>query len=122
MTDLDPTTPLEQAVTDWYTENAEEGYGSCLEQLTQHGCVSGMVSDLIYYRDTTAFYLKHKKEIWALLDQLLDDTGLERTQDLLRDWDRSDRWAEETTNQNLLAWFGFEETARRLAANAGMDI
>jgi hypothetical protein len=119
---LNPTTPLEHAVNDWYKEKAEDGYTDCLADLAQQGCQSGMVSDLIYYRDTTAFYLKHKKEIWRLLDELLDDTGLERTQDLLRDWDGSDRWAEETPNQNLLAWFGFEETARNLAGAAGIDI
>ena len=109
-----PTTPLETAVHDWYQSEVEDGYTTAIDDLLKHGCQSGMVSELIYYKDTTAFYREHKKEIWRLLDELLDDTGLERTQDLLRDWDGSDRWAEETPNQNLLAWFGFEETARRM--------
>jgi hypothetical protein len=137
MLNLNPTTPLEEAVADWYTANAEEGYTSCLEQLAQHGCASGKVSGLIYYRDTTMFFLKHQKEIWALINQLLDDfTGRERTRwDLLRDyemheygmimskllngWVQEDPYAMEIYNRNLLAWFGFEETAQRLAASAG---
>jgi hypothetical protein len=107
-------TSLETTVQNWIDHQKEEGYTSALSDLMEHGCQSGMVSGLIYYTDTTAFYQEHKEEIWKLLDRLLDDTGLERTQDLLRDWDGSDRWAKETTNQNLLAWFGFEETARQL--------
>ena len=107
-------TTLQATVQIWINHQTEEGYTSALSDLMEHGCQSGMVSDLIYYTDTTAFYQEHKEEIWKLLDGLLDDTGLERTQDLLRDWDGSDSGAEETHNQNLLAWFGFEETARQL--------
>ena len=106
---------LIEAVKTWNNEQLEEGYTGALNDLLQHGCVSGMVSDLIYYRDTCAFYLKHKAEIWAMLDTLLDDCGLDRVQDLLSSWDTSDRWAEDTHNQNLLAWFGFEHAASMLA-------
>jgi len=37
-------------------------------------------------------------------------------------WDKSDPFADDTNNQNLLAWFGFEETARRLADKNGIEI
>ena len=117
MTDLNPTTPLEHAVNDWYQENVEEEYTKCLEDLSQHGCISGMVGGLIYYTDTTAFYLKHQKEIDALAYELADSCGC-RIDELLRGWDTEDPFARETTNQNILAWFGFEETARNLAGAA----
>lgn len=121
MSNLNPTTPLERSVADWYESECEDGYTSAISDLMQNGCVSGMVGHLIYYSDTTAFYRQHKREIWQLLDQMLDECGLERTQDLLSDWDGGDRWAEDTHNQNLLAWFAFEVTAQNLANSAGMD-
>ena len=37
-------------------------------------------------------------------------------------WDGEDIFAEETTNQNLLAWFGFEETARNLAGRNDIEV
>lgn len=32
-------------------------------------------------------------------------------------WDEEDPLAQNTFNQNLLAWFGFEETLREVAMN-----
>ena len=121
MEDLNPTTPLEHAVNDWYQENVEEEYTECLADLAQHGCQSGMVPELIYYTDTTAFYLKHQREIDAMISEYAS-SGLGSPEDFLRDWDTEDPFARETTNQNILAWFGFEETARNLAGAAGLDI
>ena len=109
--------PLQHFVADWIEEDAidyEDGTDGVMRDLNYGGCQSGFVGCLVYYSDTTAFYRKHRKEIWALLDRYLDDFGLERTQDLLHDWDGEDRWAEDTHNQNLLAWFAFEATANEL--------
>ena len=39
---------------------------SFFDDLLQHGCISGMVSSLIYYADTHAFYDKHYEEIEEL--------------------------------------------------------
>jgi len=106
-------TSLETTVQSWIDHQKEEGYTSALSDLMEHGCQSGMVSDLIYYTDTTAFYKEHKKEIQALITELSEAVG-RPVNGLLRGWDKSDPFANETTNQNLLAWFGFEETARQL--------
>ena len=84
-----------------------------LNDVVTHGCISGVVSSLIYYNDTVAFYHKHKEEINDLLNELLQETGLSPNE-LFRDWDNSDPLALDTHNQNLLAWFGYEEAARRL--------
>jgi hypothetical protein len=35
-------------------------------------------------------------------------------------WDKNDPLALDTQNQNLLAWFGFEEMAFKLAGSAGI--
>ena len=80
-----------------------------------HGCQSGMVGFLIWYSDTTAFYKKYKEEINELLYDVQASTGLYGMKDLFgKKWDEEDPLAIEDFNQNLLAWFGFEETLRNI--------
>ena len=119
-------TKLEKAVRTIINEGAtdyEEGVAGYMEDLTQGGCQSGMVSELIYYADTVAFYKKHKDDINTLLYNLLSDTGYKNPEDLFGDkWEKDDPLALEDMNRNLLAWFAFEETARILADRAGVEI
>ena len=83
-----------------------------------HGCVSGIVSELIYYSDTIRFYKRYRYEINALLKELMDGTGLYSMKDLFgKNWDDEDPLILYTHNQNLLAWFGFEETLRNIGLN-----
>lgn len=83
-----------------------------------HGCQSGTVGFLIYYNQTTAFYVKHKEEINTLLYEIMESTGLYSPTELFGDkWDKEDPLAIEDYNQNLLAWFGFEETLRKIGQN-----
>lgn len=83
-----------------------------------HGCQSGIVSELIYYSDTIRFYKQYKQEINDLLYNTMNETGLYAPSELLSDrWDIEDPLAQDTHNQNLLAWFGFEETLRAIAYN-----
>jgi len=80
-----------------------------------HGCQSGMVGFLIWYSDTTAFYKKYIEEINTLLYNVQSSTGLYGMKDLFgKKWDEEDPLAIEDYNQNLLAWFGFEETLRNI--------
>ena len=73
---------------------------SFFNDLLQHGCISGMVSSLIYYADTHAFYDKHYSEIEELRSEYEDSTGesLKINNDL----------------KNYLAWFAFEQVAYQL--------
>ena len=73
--------------------------------LQQHGCISGMISPLIYYTDTHKFYDKHYDEIEELREQYEDNIGesIKIKGDL----------------KNFLAWFAFEETAYQLAIELG---
>jgi len=122
-------TPLERAVKKWVNEQIDPGYPTAdaaafLRDLSSHGCSSGMVGDLIYYTDTIPFFKRHKKEILALAKEQASDYGMSVGQVLegLNGWDKDDPLAEEETNQNLLAWYGFEETARMLANRAGIEL
>lgn len=83
-----------------------------------YGCQSGIVSELIYYSDTVKFYKRYRQEINDLLYDTMNETGLYAPSDLFGDkWDKEDPLAQDICNQNLLAWFGFEETLRKIAYN-----
>ena len=83
-----------------------------------HGCQSGIVGELIYYSDTVRFFKQYRDEINALLYDTMDGTGLYAPSALFGEkWDKEDPLAQDDFNQNLLAWFGFEETLRNIAAN-----
>ncbi len=74
--------------------------------LLKHGCASGMVSSLIYYHDTSAFFEKYYREIDLLRCEYEENIGeqLQIKGDL----------------KNFLAWFAFEETAYHLADELGL--
>lgn len=83
-----------------------------------HGCQSGIVGKLIYYSDTVAFYKRYRTEINELLSETMGSTGLYDLAELFgKRWDKEDPLAHEVYNQNLLAWFGFEETLRNIGYN-----
>ena len=83
-----------------------------------HGCQSGIVGELIYYSDTVRFYKQYRSEISELLYDTMNGTGLYAPSDLFGDkWDKEDPLAQDDFNQNLLAWFGFEETLRNIGYN-----
>lgn len=83
-----------------------------------YGCQSGIVSNLLYHKDTLAFYQRFKQEINSLLYDVMASTGLYSPSSLFGDkWDNEDPLVIETQNQNLLAWFGFEETLRNIGSN-----
>jgi len=105
-------TPLEQEVYNWLTED-DDPRGS-YNDLQQGGCQSCVVGGMIYYTDTVAFYKRHQQEIDALLYELCQNTGSNPRQLFGDKWDDEDPLARDVYNQNLLAWFGFEETAYRL--------
>lgn len=105
---------LKDAVLEWL-EDSEDRERS-LEELCLNGCESGLVGSLVYYSDTIKFFEENKSEINELLMEVIDSTGLP-PHELFKNWDKDDPLAMETSNQNLLAWFGFEETARIMFDN-----
>lgn len=109
---------LKDAVQSWLNDFPPTEREVELEDLLQYGCESGIVGELIYYSDTTAFFEQHCKEISTLLAEMLDNTGYTSPAELFGSkWDSTDPLALDIQNQNLLAWFGFEEAARQLHDN-----
>lgn len=60
---------LEKAVAREALFYENEGIILFFEDLLQHGCISGMVTSLIYYCDTEAFFDKHYHEIMELKEE-----------------------------------------------------
>lgn len=78
------------------------------KDLLQYGCVSGMISALIYYADTHKFYDKYYDEIENLRYENEESTGI--TLQVKGDL------------KNFFAWFAFEETAYQLAIELGLEV
>lgn len=102
---------LEKAVVE--DINSQDEPETYLKDVLQGGCISGTVSCLIYYTDTLAWFKKYRKEIEDLVTQYENDFG--QPIDTLNGWDKEDRWARDTTNQNILAWFSYESICSDIA-------
>ena len=74
--------------------------------LMKYGCISGMISILIYYCDTHQFFMNHYDEIESLRYEYENATGtaLKPIGDLM----------------NWYSWFAFESVARNLAESFGI--
>ena len=119
------TNRLERAALRWLNskgQHYENGAAGAYKDLAYGGCQSGMVSELIYYTDTVKFYKRHRADIHALLKDMLSDVGGSPAELFGDKWDQGDPLASDIYNQNLLAWFGFEEAARNVAARAGIEV
>ncbi|MEQ9263564.1 MAG: hypothetical protein RLP14_10420 [Owenweeksia sp.] len=89
-------------------QDEPEGVIHFFKDLLQYGCISGMVSSLIYYIDTHDFYDRHYDQIERLRHSLENETGIPlHPQGDLKNW---------------YAWMGFEETARQMADDLGLEI
>jgi hypothetical protein len=87
------------------------------------GLQSGIISELIYYSDTTKWYKKYRKEIAKMLMDTMNEMGVDSPSDVFgKNWDTTDPFAEDTQNQNLLAWYSFEETARNISYSLGYEL
>lgn len=77
-----------------------ENIASFFSDLVQHGCQSGIVTSLIYYCDTHAFFDKHYDEIEILRYELEEAFGEPlKPQGDLKNW---------------YAWLAFEETCLKV--------
>lgn len=71
--------------------NEPEERKTYLQDLAQHGAISGMVGGLIYYSETTQFFNEHRDEILAMLHELKEETGLDEKglfSDKWMDWEQ----------------------------------
>ena len=79
-----------------------------INEVLEHGCVSGIVGSLIYYYQTEAFFNKHKNAI--------NDLAHELSEDLYGNPFEIYHNLNGGCSKNNLAWFGFEEVTRTIAS------
>jgi hypothetical protein len=98
--------------------DAEE-CNSYFQDVLNYGCGGGNVGELIYYTDTIKWYNKYRQEINQLIKEMRFD--LDMTVDQLNGFDDDDMMCLEQHNQNLLAWFSYEQTCYNLANELELD-
>ena len=111
-------------VIEWVESRIEDydNIEDIFNDLFTGGCESGIVTDLIYYDDTVAFYNKHEHEIDIFLKEYLEIEdveswdGLQELSDMFPQLDDADTRHMELNNQdkNTLAWASFEHEASLL--------
>lgn len=100
-----------------YDEGGHEAAECYIKGVLQYGCEAGTVSRLIYYYQTTAFFEKHRAEIVGMLKELMHEIGAKSPAEIFGDKrDADDYFCDGIYNKNLLAWFGYEETLRKVAS------
>ena len=108
----------EDSIKDWVINNLEE---SQIADVILEGCQSGIVSELIYYADTDAFYEKYQEEIWDRLSNMADDMGCESILHLIVTFNGSKEVGSELQLRNLLAWWACEDVCREVIADREAD-
>ncbi|SFD42096.1 hypothetical protein SAMN05216238_101262 [Lentibacillus persicus] len=95
-------TELEKAVKEIVEK--QEDKESFVKDVLEHGCVSGIVPELVYYEDTHEWFDKYYEDIEDLRIEVESSIGepLKIGNNDLKNW---------------LAWFSFEESCRKLYGN-----
>ena len=86
----------------------EDNIKEYLENVLEHRCSSGFVTELIYYNQTEKWFKKHCIEIVEMVGELKSEYG---NIDFIKEFD-----------YNHLAWLSFENTVYNIASTLGMDI
>ena len=76
--------------------------------ITKYGCISGIVSSLVYYSDTVRFFNNYRQEILTMLTDPDKNVYFDDTY-----------WIDHTKysvpEKNSLTWFAYENTVYRIA-------
>ena len=104
----------ENSIKDWILNNLDEGQ---VAEVVLHGCSGGVVSELIYYADSCAFYEKYKEEIWQRLWDSWSDFGGDSVLHFIATFNGADDVGSDEQFRNLLAWWSCEDVCREVIAD-----
>ena len=99
-------------IEDWVTDTQTKG---TIREITLHGCISGVVSELIYYSDTVKFYDAFEDEILNRLDAATTNIGSSDIISFIGTYLDTRHIGSLTQFKNALAWWAVEDTANDLA-------
>lgn len=100
----------------------EDDPKSYIIDVTNHGCVSGTCSNLIYYKDTCEFYTKHKGDIWEMASERANEMGEKNLLQMIANLNGADSVGGVDQFENLMAWYGYEETIRKVAGMLNIEL
>ena len=83
-----------------------------LNDVVNHGGISGCIDGLIYYEDTVEFYNDFEEEIENLLEDFQENCGYKNRFEAISNLNGADSVGNIKQEKNLLAWMGYEETSR----------
>jgi len=104
---------LKDYCLDYLLDIPGEERDTLIQDLLSYGCISGMVSGLIYYPETIKFADEYQDEIWDLASEQMASLG--ETNNILQFFaslNGSKDVGSMEQFKNLLAWYGFEEMTR----------
>ena len=104
----------QDSIKDWILNNLDEGQ---VAEVVLHGCSGGVVSELIYYADSCAFYKKYKEEIWQRLWDSWSDFGGDSVLHFIATFNGADDVGSDDQFRNLLAWWACEDVCREVIAD-----
>jgi len=104
------TSEIEQSVIE-YLEYCGNGWYTHLQDIINHGCISGVVSSLIHYEDTIEFHDKYEFDIDEIINNYLESRG-EKFSELA--WSFNFNAYELVALKNWKAWFAFECVASNI--------
>ena len=104
-----------------YSTDGSETY-SYMSDILQHGCVSGIVGRLVYYKDTVAFYEQYESDIWDLLENTRQSLGDKTILQTIAGLNGAENVGSGDQFKNLLAWFAYEETIHVIADELGLEL
>ena len=83
-----------------------------LEEVSTYGGQTGIISSLIYYKDTNNFYDRNEQEIEDLIQEYKEELGYKSRCEFINSLNGQ---AEDLIQEkNLLCWFAYEETAKKI--------
>jgi hypothetical protein len=101
-------------LNDLSSYGTQEDKTAYLNDVITHGCITGCVSSLIYYQDTTKFYETYNEEIWDLLAQISDELGHTTLLETIAYFHGAKDVSNDAQFKNLLSWFAYETVAQQL--------
>lgn len=97
-------------IKQWLLDNYEL---QTIKEITEHGCISGICNDLIYYSDTVKFHDEHEVEIWQFLYEDSEDNDM-NIPELIASLNGAKDVGSIEQFKNLLAWYAVERVAEMI--------
>ena len=92
-----------------------DGEVSYIQDVAHNGCIGGSCRNLVYYKDTHAFYAKHADEIDDILEELEEQSG--EPYDIMGNMKRLGQ----SDLRNFLVWLAYEVRAQEILEKLNLE-